>query len=31
MRLLGLGPLEWAIALAAVALVFLIARLPEKK
>jgi len=30
-RLLGLGPLEWIIALVAAAAVYLIARLPERK
>jgi hypothetical protein len=30
-RLLGLGPLEWAIVLVAVAVVYLVARLPERK
>lgn len=31
MRLLGLGPLEWAIVLASAVAVYLIARLPERK
>jgi Sec-independent protein translocase protein TatA len=30
-RLLGLGPLEWAVVLVVVAVVFLVARLPERK
>ncbi len=31
MRLLGLGPVEWAIVLVAVAVVYLVVRLPERK